>query len=158
VVVVVVHLLRLVVDVLQGTLLRVVMNLEGGLLVAVLAVVRVGAVLVAVLVVMLLPVGVRVVLMPFRSRHFGCRDVLALLSVLVLRGVHVWITRRGEMRGVVLVDVREPLPEDFEPPQVLVALGLAVPPLRAVLVQDEIQCKFAHILNKSIQMWWCIVP
>lgn len=53
-----------------------------------------------------------------------------------------------------LVDMREVLLEDLEPSQVLVALSLAILPLCTVLIQNEIQCKFAHRnLNNSNQIY-----
>lgn len=76
--------------------------------------------------------------------------VMAGLGVFNVR-VGVLVVRVGmlvaEVGGVVLVDMGEVLPEDFEPSQVFVALGLAVFSLGTVLIQNEIQPKFTHLFK-----------
>lgn len=79
---------------------------------------------------------VTVMMVPL-SGHFDHNSLM--LRMFLLRGM-MMMRFMIDMRRIMPVDVREVLFEHLKSPQVLVALSLAVLPLSAVFIQDEVQC------------------
>jgi hypothetical protein len=82
-------------------------------------------------------------------------DGLRVLVVVMVSGlsaimrVRVLVLRVRVRVRVVLVDVGEGVLQDLEPSEVFVSLGLPVPPLATILVQNAIKGRSTHLNNSN---------
>lgn len=89
-----------------------------------------------------------VLLVVLRPLHYDFNGV-SLMSGLVLLQLLSLLFVLVEIGGMEVVDMCEILPEDFKPPQVLIALGLTIPALCTILVKNAVQSEFAHYFKSN---------